>query len=400
MRARPTLLILGAPSASQAPFLAQLATRFEVHCQPAFQDALGEVQKRESEVVGVDLREDPRAAVQTLEKLHRADPELRLVAIHDKKDPDLILQAMRAGAREFVLSSEPAELARVFGELAARSSSGRDGGTVVSIFPAKGGLGATTVAANLAGALLEGGRRVVLVDLDFQMGDALVFLDLASRYSILELLANQHRLDGELLTSSLTRHASGLFVLAQGEQVGEAEEPTPADVTRLLGFLAEHFDYVVCDGLRRFDDRSVAALDASHRVLLQLVQNVPAIRNAHRTLEVFRKLGYGASKVGLLVNRFQKNEEISPEDITQHLGLGITGMISNDYRTVMAAVNKGLLLRDAAPRARVTDDIHRLALSLSGSGHHKAGAGFLRSLFGSRTKEGSGHGLERPSEAV
>ena len=143
-----------------------------------------------------------------------------VIVISPTKDPELILRSMRAGAREFVLESDHEEL-----RLAVRThakvtvAGGGDIGQVVTIFGAKGGVGSTSIAVNLAGSMQRRGLRVVLVDLDLHLGDVLSFLDVAGTYSITDVLENMSRLDRELLASSVTKNLSGIRFLAQSSKV-------------------------------------------------------------------------------------------------------------------------------------------------------------------------------------
>src|SRR5215467_12571086 len=133
-----------------------------------------------------------------------------VIVVSPTKDPELILRAMRAGAREFVLESDHEELRLAVRSQAQAQEVAEGSGSVISIFGAKGGVGATTVAANLAGALQSAGSKVCLVDLDLHLGDVLSFMDVAGNYSITDVLSNMSRLDRELLASSVTKHRSGI----------------------------------------------------------------------------------------------------------------------------------------------------------------------------------------------
>ena len=137
----------------------------------------------------------------------------------------------------------------------------------------------------------------------------LSFLDLPGTYSITDVLANMGRLDRDLLDTSVTRHASGLRVLAQSGKVEEAEQVRAADVVGAAGFPAPHYDHLVVDGMRGFDELSLAVLDASQQSCMVLTQDVPAVRNAKRCLELFRRLGYDERKIKLVLNRYQRQQQ-------------------------------------------------------------------------------------------
>jgi pilus assembly protein CpaE len=304
-----------------------------------------------------------------------------VIVVSPSKDPELILRAMRAGAREFVLESDHEELRHAVRSQAQVTDGGDGAGSIISLFGAKGGVGSTAIAANLAGALQRRGMRVCLVDLDLHLGDVLSFLDVAGNYTITDVLANMTRLDRDLLDQSMTKHASGLTVLAQSGKMEEAEQIKGPDITSLLQFLRKHYDKIVIDGVRDFHEVSLAALDASQFLLMVLTQDVPAVRNG---------LGYDSGKIKLLLNRFQKSSKITPEVIAETLKAPVAHTISNDFVSVIDSINRGLLLSDAAPRAKLTEDIDALVALVAGERKERVRrASFLGNLFGKKVADGT-----------
>ena len=309
-----------------------------------------------------------------------------VIVISPTKDPELILRAMRAGAREFVLESDHEELKLAVRSQAQVTEQVNDGnGSVITIFGAKGGVGCTTIASNLAGALQAAGARVCIIDLDFHLGDVLSFMDVAGNYSITDVLQNMGRLDRELLENSMMRHPSGVNVLAQSGKMEEAEHIKGTDIGNLLNFLRKHYNYVLLDGVKGFDEISLAALDGSQHVLMVLTQDVPAVRNGQRCLELFGRLGYDQTKVKLILNRYQKSSKITLDVVADTLKVPVSHAIANDFVSVIDAINRGLLLRDAAPRARLTQDIQGLTMLVAGSRRDQAPRrSFLGGLFGGK----------------
>jgi pilus assembly protein CpaE len=290
----------------------------------------------------------------------------RVVVVGPSKDADLILRTLREGGKEFVLADDDESLARAIrGQLRPLDGAAALG-TVYSAFGAKGGVGATTLAVNLAGVLQRRGLRTCLVDLNLNMGDVLAFLDLAGGYSISDVVANMRRLDRDLLDATLLKHGSGVRVLSQSHRVEESDWLAASALAGLLHFMRQHFDAVVVDGLRSFDDFSVAAVDASDQILLVLSQEVPAVRDARRCVELFRRLGH-AERLRIVVNRFQRDVEIAPAVIAETVGTPVAATIANDYPTIVRAINRGVLLIDDAPRATVTRDLEALAGALGAS---------------------------------
>jgi pilus assembly protein CpaE len=226
--------------------------------------------------------------------------------------------------------------------------------------------------------------------MDLHLGDVLSFLDLPGTFSITDVLANAGRLDRDLLDASVMRHPSGLRVLAQSGKVEEADQVRAQDVTQLIAFLRRHYERIVIDGVRGFDELSLAVLDSSQKLLMVLTQDVPAVRNTKRCLDLFRRLGYGDAKVQLVLNRFQKDSKITPEVITETVGLPVAHTLSNDFAAAIESINRGLLLYDLAPRSKLTRDIELLAPLLAGrkrDGERRPG--FLRGLLSKKGENGA-----------
>jgi pilus assembly protein CpaE len=313
---------------------------------------------------------------------------VRVIVVSPSKDPDVILQSMRAGAREFVMEADHDGLRRAVREQAKPVEDAGPRGMAITLFPTRGGVGATSLATNLAGALQRRGERVCLLDLDLHLGDVLSFLDLPGTYSITDVLTNMGRLDKDLLDASVMRHPSGVRVLAQSGKVEEADQVRGSDIPALLGFLRKHYDRIVVDGVRGFDELSLAVLDASQKVLMVLTQDVPAVRNTKRCLDLFRRLGYGDTKVQLVLNRYQKDSKITPEVIADTVGLPVAHTLSNDFASAIESINRGLMLYDVAPRSRLTKDIEALAPILAGAplmGQRRSG--FFSKLLSSKKGE-------------
>jgi pilus assembly protein CpaE len=337
---------------------------------------------------------DPRPALPTLQKAlpvvavvavgESAPPEamelVREVARHGghavvlgtRKEPDVILAALRAGAREYLVrGEEPGIVATV--QAILESSGALRLATVTAVVGAKGGLGATVLAAHLAGALHRSGRRTCLADLDLDLGDVLTVLDLPGTYTLSDVAANARRLDRDLLDASVPRHRSGVWVLSESERVGAGDRLSAEGVSRVLRFVRHHYDDVVLDGLRDLGDVALAGLDAADRIVLVVTQEVPAVRNAQRCAALLRQLGHDGERLFLVVNRYQRSLPISRQVIEETVRLPVRAVVGNDFAGLSRAVNRGVLLFDEAPRSVVARDVAALAALLAGGSEGDAG---------------------------
>jgi pilus assembly protein CpaE len=309
--------------------------------------------------------------------------EIPVVVLGQLRDADSVLAALRARAREYLAAGEEADLVPRLQSL-LQSAGELQLGQVTVLFPAKGGMGATSLGVHLAGAMVRAGRRVCLVDLDLEMGDVLSFLDLRGTYSLSDVAANTHRLDRDLLDASVPRHSSGIQVLSQCEKVGEGERLDPGKVGAVLRFLRQHYDEVVVDGVRDFGDLPLAALDLADRIVLVVTQEVPAVRCAQRCAAYFRELGYDAKRIVLVVNRFQKGSPITREVIEETVGLPVARVVGNDFQGLSRAVNRGVLLWEEAPRSVVARDVEALAAQLRPQAAAEAQTSLLKRIFSPR----------------
>jgi pilus assembly protein CpaE len=348
---------------------------------------LGQYSETGPSMVVVAAGKNPKAAFDVVGEL--ASAGAWVVVMATAKDPDLILDSMRAGAREFLLESDNAGLRRSFEAQVTPDESKNPGGTVITAFPTRGGVGTTCIVTNLAHAIQRTGDRVCLVDLDLHLGDVLSFVDLPGTYSIADVLANIGRLDRELLDASIAKHASGVRVLAQSGKVEEADHVHANEITQLLGFLRRHYSYILVDGVRGFDEMSLAALDASQKILMVLTQDVPAVRNAKRCLDLFRRIGYNQDKASIIVNRYHKDSEITSQVIQEMIGVRVAHTLANDFPAAIGSINRGVPLQSLAPRSKLTKDIEDLVPLLVERNKSTQRLGFFKSLLSRRSDNGA-----------
>lgn len=323
-----------------------------------------------NQIVLIQIDNDVEAGYKAVKAVSARDPLRPIIVVSAIPDSDRVLRAMRCGARDFaVLDPDLKDLSRAIMTLATERL-GATQGSVVSVYGAKGGCGSTTIAVNFA-ARLRSKRdlKVMVVDLDLELGNVALFYDLICKYSIAEAVKNMDRLDADLLSAGVSTHeSSGVQILAQSDNVEEASDVTPEGLTALTDFLRRNYDVVILDGLRGFDNRALNALDASDHILLVLTQDIPAIKNARRCLDIFDRLGYDPARIHVVLNRFLKGHDIDPIVVSDTLGRAVTATVANDFPTVIGSINRGVVLDDSAPKAGVTGDIAELVKLVAGRG--------------------------------
>lgn len=292
-----------------------------------------------------------------------------------QSDSDLILRAMRSGVNEFlVYPPDPKDFSGAVDRLMRRTHSEGKSGSAIAVYSAKGGVGSTSVAVNLAFALAKAHPEghVALVDLAPGGGDLRVMLDLKPQYDMSDLVDKIDRLDADLLRSLLTPVSGGVWVLPSSENPEAADSLDAIAITTILTQLKQHHTFTVIDCEHSLTDRTLAALDAADRMILVTQLNVPALRSAQRTLTLCQRLGYGEEKVHVVVNRHQAADTVSLADGAQVLGREIFYKIPNDYRTSAGALTKGVPVAEFDASSHLAWSYDGLAGRMNGGLSEKA----------------------------
>ena len=289
-------------------------------------------------------------------------------------DAEVLMRLMRQGVREFFpqpVNHEEVRMAlwrfkeRRESRLGPRHSKQ---GRIINIFGAKGGVGTTSLAVNLAAACQthKPGATVALMDMNLPFGEAQLFLDLSPKYHWGEVLGNISRLDATYLMSVMSRHPSGIYLLAPPSRLDDLQMATPENIAKLLELMRQVFDTVVIDLGMYLDEITLKVMEMSDAIVLVGVQNLPCLANVRRFLDNIRHAEAGLEeKLKIVVNRHLEESDLVVEDMEKALGLPVFWRIPNDYQTTLAAINQGKTLLETAPRAAVTKSVGDLAAVLA-----------------------------------
>lgn len=234
-------------------------------------------------------------------------------------------------------------------------------GRITAFFSAKGGVGKTTLSVNVAVTLSRRGKRVALVDADFQLGTVGVTLDLAPRRTISDLAGHFEELDPELMDQVMGKHASGLRVLQSPVRPEEAEKITPANVKQLLTFLTAQYDYVIVDCQASYDERTVSILETADDIMLIALPEIHSIKNIGLYLDLASRLGLPVEKNHLILNRSDSNPGIKRQGIETTLEHRIDFNVASGGRQFLASANRGVPLVDDQPNSPLAQQLIRIA---------------------------------------
>ena len=323
-----------------------------------------------------------------LEALASAHPEIDYVLVGNELSPEFLLRAMRAGVREVLPAPATPEavlasLRRLLRKHAPAPFAPAAHGEVLALVSCKGGSGATFVAANLAHLLAAGGRRrVALIDMNLQFGDAALFVSSETPASnVADVARSIDRLDADLLRASMAEVAPGLYVLAAPDDPAHAADVTPQHVRQIVELAREMFDFVIIDAGRSLSAVTLQALDLADRVYAVLQLTLPFIRDGKRLRNVFRSLDYPARKIHWIVNRYQKDNQFTVEDLKRTLEIDQVVCLPNHYEAAASAVNQGVPVERIAPNSTIARSLRELAEGIAPAAAVKARSGWLSGLF-------------------
>ena len=294
----------------------------------------------------LDFDRDRRSAVLVAEKIHAEAPLTAIFAVSSQSQPDLIIQAMRSGSREYLLKPlDPEQLlqavARVGGRRKEKKETGN--GQVLAFIGAKGGSGVTTLVTQ-AGALLAKtqGKKALILDLHPDFGDAALYLGLRKfHYHSFELLQNTDRLDNELLQSFVLHHPSGVDVVPAPQGMESTRDVPSGATSQLLEFLRARYDFILVDlppGLSECNLELVRFCDYLHLIT---VAEVSAIRNVVHHADYFSRNNVPEDKVRVILNRYHKRSSITEGEIEKAIRHKIFWKVPNQYSHVMKTIHTG-----------------------------------------------------------
>jgi pilus assembly protein CpaE len=319
------------------------------------------------QLVVVNLDPDAHGNLKRMSGLPRQYGNVSFFLMSQVLDPNLLMEAMHLGVKEFIpLPMAPEKFVNAIERVASMNGMGKKA-KIVHVVPTIGGCGSTTVACNIA-ASLAGQAKTALLDMDLICGGVAGYFDTRPRYTIADVMDSAEKLDKQLLDNALAMHkASGLAILARPELPEDTQRVTHSGVNRLLGVLGRVFDYVVLDSLMSIDPVYAAAIQQADVNLIVMQLNVPSAKNAERFVGALRRMGIESSKIRLVVNRFEKKKgwDIEPDEVERALGLKIAWMVPNDFKNAISAINFGEPVVLRAPKSEISTSLHGLANMLS-----------------------------------
>jgi pilus assembly protein CpaE len=348
------------------------------------------VERHQPDVLVVDGVFQENSAFEQLEKTIVANPGIAVILAAKTLTPEFLLRMMRMGVTEVLPQPVTGAVLKESIERATLRVRGvqktaHRQGKVLAMVGCKGGSGVTFLSSNLgyAVASAEPNKRVILIDLNLQGGDAELFVsDGRSISNVASIAADINRLDSTLLDTSLVRVLPNYGVLAAAQDTHEAFSVKPEHITQLIEVAAKNYDLVLLDVPRSVDPVTVRALDRASEIYVVIQMTLPFIRDAKKLLADFRALGYGPDKIRLVINRYEKEPDITVKDVQHTLGIAVYRTVPNSYRNVANSVNQGIPITKLAPRDPVAKTLEEMADVLRQTKNATSSKGWLSSFTG------------------
>lgn len=342
-------------------------------------DAQTLVEDAQPDVALVGVEEPVARGLQTVEALSASYPNLPIIVYSSLADGASVRRAMLAGARDYltqpldsetvigsirmVLDQEEHRQRRMTGEVPQLTTAG---GTVITVFGAKGGIGKTTIATNLATALVrETGQTVALVDMDTRFGDVAIMMDVPVDRNIADLTRRLDHVDRSNIKEYLVQHSSGVAILPAPSHPGDWNVVSPDHIEQIVRLLAQTHDFVILDTPGTFNEMVAAALEMATVVLLVTSMDVASIKDTVLALNMLRSWSFPREKVKLAINHANVANSVKEKDVVRTLEYEVFWQIPYD-EAVTKSTQLGQPIVLTKPNSRVGANLIDLARVIAG----------------------------------
>lgn len=363
------------------------------------EEAIARARELQPDVILMDINMPGMDGIEATNVIAGENPGAIVIIMSVQGEQEYLRKAMVAGAKDYLTKPFSGdELVNAIRQVHANEQRRRkvvnfgpkaaEPGKIITVFSTKGGVGKTTIAANLAVAIQQKtGERVGIVDADLQFGDIALLLNVMPRVTIADLARESEGLDDKVLAGYLTACGEGISVLAAPLRPEQAETLSGACLTAILKAMRSQFRYVIVDTTPSFSEQMLAALDVSDLVLLVASLDLPTVKNIKLCMEILDSLEYPQEKVRLVLNRALSEGGMDIREAEECLHRKFVATLPSDGKTVVSSVNRGIPFVLSHPDAPVSQKVFALAgVVADGDGRKQPEArgvvGRLRRMFG------------------
>ncbi len=341
-------------------------------------EAMSLARDTEPDVVVIAIEEPLIRALQTVEAMADLLPQSPIIGYSTIREPSAMRKAMLAGVKDYlaapvkeedliasihtVIAQEERRRARLSGEADEPVSAG----TVVTVFGAKGGIGKTTIATNLATALVQKtNQSVVVVDLDTRFGDVAILMDIPVERSIADMAVPEEEITREMLQECIYTHNTGVAILPAPIRPTDWRNVHAGHIERIVRLLMQTYDYVILDTPGTFNDIVARALELATMVILVATVDMAALKDTLLAIDMLRSWNFPQEKIKLVINATNEATTVQPQEIKRMLGRDVFWSVPYD-RNIATATQLGMPVVVAKPHSKAADSLVEMAYALSG----------------------------------
>ncbi len=377
-------------------------------------EAMSLARDTEPDVVVIAIEEPLIRALQTVEALADLLPQSPIIGYSTIRDPGSMRKALLAGVKDYlispvkeeelinsihtVLAQEDRRRARMSGEMEEPVAAG----TVVTVFGAKGGIGKTTIATNLASALVQKtNQSVVVVDLDTRFGDVAILMDIPVERSIADLAIPEEEITREMLQECIYTHNTGVAILPAPIRPTDWRSVHAGHIERIITLLMQTHDYVILDTPGTFNDIVARALELATMVVLVATVDMASLKDTLLAIDMLRSWNFPQEKIKLVINATNEASNVQPNEVKRMLGRDVFWSVPYD-RNISTATQLGMPVVVAKPQSKAGESLVEMAYALSGVRQQQAvkpkepapKGGFFSRILGNVSEEKTEVGVE------
>src|SRR5712691_8072261 len=341
-------------------------------------EAVALAKNTQPDVIVIGIEEPLTRSLQTVEALADLLPQSPIIGYSSIRDTNTFRKVIQTGAKDFLPSPVKeedlvdsihkalAQAERQRARLSGEADEPVAAGTVITVFGAKGGIGKTTIATNLATALVQKtSQSVVIVDLDTRFGDVAILMDIPVERSIADMAIPEEEITRALIEDCTYTHNTGVAILPAPIRPTDWRNVHAGHIERMVNLLTQTHDYVILDTPGTFNDIVARALEMATMVVLICTVDMASLKDTLLAIDMLRSWNFPQDKIKLVINSTNEASSVQPHEIRRMLGRDVFWSVPYD-RNISAATQLGMPVVVAKPQSKASESLTELAYALSG----------------------------------